>query len=184
MRWYWIDRFTEFVSGEYAASIKNVSLGEVHLHENYYSYPVMPNSLIVEGMAQTGGLLLGEASQYRSKLVLAKVSKSRFYFPARPGETLIYKCSIENQSAEGALLSATSHVGDRLQAEAEFYLAALGDRFKSKKLFSPQEFVRLLRLLRVYEVGKTADGQPLKMPEYMLEVEQQNRDAEVAAATN
>ncbi|MEM7311529.1 MAG: 3-hydroxyacyl-ACP dehydratase FabZ family protein [Planctomycetota bacterium] len=167
MRWYWIDRFTEFVSGEYATSIKNVSLGEVHLHENFYSHPVMPNSLVVEGMAQTGGLLLGEASEYQSKLVLAKVSKVRFYFPARPGDTLTYTSRILNQSPEGALLSGTSHVGDRLQAEAEFYLAALGDRFKAQQLFSTPDFVRLLRLLRIYEVGKTADGEKLQLPEPM-----------------
>lgn len=183
MRWYWIDRFIEFVSGEYATSIKNVSLGEVHLHQNFYSHPVMPNSLVVEGMAQTGGLLLGEASQYQSKLVLAKVSKVRFFFAARPGDTLTYTSRILNQSAEGALLSGTSHVGDRLQAESEFYLAALGEKFGSQELFNPIDFIQLLRLLRIYEVGKTSDGKPLELPPHMKLVEQQNSDNVLTTAT-
>ena len=57
MRWIWIDRFVEFESGRRAVAIKNVSLAEEHLHDHFPGYPIMPNSLITEGLAQTGGLL-------------------------------------------------------------------------------------------------------------------------------
>ncbi len=103
MRWYWIDCFTEFVSGQHAVAIKNVSLGEDHLHGYFPSYPVMPNSLIVEGIAQTGGTLVAEATDFRSRLVLAKLSKVQFHFLARPGDTLRYTARIEQQNQDGAL---------------------------------------------------------------------------------
>ncbi len=54
MRWVWIDRFEEFHSGQSAVAIKMVSRAEDHLYEQTPLYPVMPHSLILEGLAQTG----------------------------------------------------------------------------------------------------------------------------------
>ena len=51
MRWIWIDKFTAFESGRYAAAIKNVTLAEDHLHDHFPAYPVMPACLMIEGMA-------------------------------------------------------------------------------------------------------------------------------------
>ena len=65
MRWYWIDRFIEFESGKRAKAVKNVSLAEEHLHDHFPGFPVMPGSLMIEGMAQTGGILLGEHYRFR-----------------------------------------------------------------------------------------------------------------------
>jgi 3-hydroxyacyl-[acyl-carrier-protein] dehydratase len=61
MRWFWIDRFDEFVRGRHATAVKNVSLAEEHMHDHFPGAALMPNSLIVEGMAQTAGLLVAEA---------------------------------------------------------------------------------------------------------------------------
>ena len=54
MRWFWIDRFVEFVPGSHAKAVKNVTLAEEHLHDHFPGFPVMPGSLMLEGMAQTG----------------------------------------------------------------------------------------------------------------------------------
>src|SRR5512143_321400 len=94
MRWYWIDRFVEFESGRRAKAIKNISLAEDHLHDHFPGYPVMPNSLIMEGLAQTGGLLVCESGRFREKVVLAKVSRARFYAEAVPGDTVIYTATV------------------------------------------------------------------------------------------
>src|SRR4051812_38834309 len=64
MRWIWIDKFTEFTSRQSATAIKNVSLAEEHLHNLYPAFPIVPHSLIVEGMAQTAGILVGEARNF------------------------------------------------------------------------------------------------------------------------
>ena len=78
MRWFWIDRFIEFEQGRRAVALKNVSLAEEHLHDHFFGYPVMPHSLVVEGIAQTGGLLVGECNEYKERVVLAKISKALF----------------------------------------------------------------------------------------------------------
>ena len=65
MRWIWIDKFLEFRSGQFARAIKNLTLAEEHLHDHFPGYPVMPASLIIEGLAQTGGILVGEAGGFR-----------------------------------------------------------------------------------------------------------------------
>ena len=62
MRWFWIDRFDEFVRGKHATAVKNVSLAEEHMHDHFPGAALMPNSLIVEGMAQTAGLLVAMPS--------------------------------------------------------------------------------------------------------------------------
>ena len=132
MRWFWIDRYTEFVSGERATAVKNVSLSEEQIHDHFPGEPIMPNSLILEGLAQTGGLLLKEHGNFQERVVLAKVSKVIFHRKAAPGDTLIYKTTIEQVSKEGAMISATSHCNGELQAEAEIYFAHLDDRSEGK----------------------------------------------------
>src|SRR3954471_18271391 len=79
MRWIWIDKFTGFTSRTSATAIKNVSLAEEHLHDLYPAFPIVPHSLIVEGMAQTAGILVGEARDFKEKVILAKVSKATFH---------------------------------------------------------------------------------------------------------
>ena len=76
MRWVWIDKFTDFQSGERATAVKNVSLAEEHLHDHFPGWPVMPASLIVEGMAQTAGILVGEARKFEEKVADLRVCAS------------------------------------------------------------------------------------------------------------
>ncbi len=103
MRWYWIDRFIEFHSGKSAKAIKNVSLAEDHLHDHFPYYPMIPNSLVIEGMAQTGGLLICEHGHFQEKVVLAKIPKAVFHCEATPGDTLVYSAKIEYIREEGAM---------------------------------------------------------------------------------
>lgn len=172
MRWFWVDRFIQFVSGDFAVSIKNVSLAEPHLHGYMPAYPVMPNSLVLEGMAQTGGLLLGETSQFKDRIVLAKVSNVKFHFLSRPGDTLTYAAKLDSVGVEGALIAATSHVGERLQAEVEFYLAILPKDHEADRMFDAANFARFLRLMGIYDVGQDAAGGPLPFPKDLLAAEQ------------
>src|SRR3989442_15163523 len=90
MRWLWIDRFLEFNRGQSARAVKNLSLAEDFFADHFPGYPVMPASLILEGLAQTGGILVGEANDYREKVVLAKILWARFYHEALAGRQLVY----------------------------------------------------------------------------------------------
>jgi len=164
MRWIWIDKFIEFESGRRAQAIKNVSLAEEHLHDHFPGAPMMPNSLIIEGLAQTGGLLVGEHNRFEEKVILAKISKAVFHFPAVPGDTLRYTTVIDAITDGGATVTATAHVGERLQAEAEIMFAHLDDTNRAKTLFEPKNFVFTMKLLGVFDVGRGSDGDKLAEP--------------------
>src|SRR5580693_3117273 len=111
MRWFWIDRFLEFESGKHATAIKCVSLAEDYLHDHFPNHPIFPKSLVIEGLAQTGGLLVCEHNGFTEKVILAKVPKVVFHCEAEPGDTLTYHTKIESLSNEGAQVTATSHIG-------------------------------------------------------------------------
>src|SRR5581483_4815245 len=104
MRWIWIDRFLEFRSGKSALAVKYLSLAEDHFAEHFPGYPIMPASLILEGLAQTGGLLAGEVNDFQEKIVLAKIPWARFYREAMAGEQLHYAVELLNLRAEGAVV--------------------------------------------------------------------------------
>ncbi len=174
MRWFWIDRYTEFVSGRHATAVKNVSLAEDYLHDHFPTAPVMPNSLILEGLAQTAGLLVGEHNAFEKRVVLAKVSKIKYHFQARPGDTLVYRTTIHKIDDQGATVEATSHVGDRLQAEGEILFAHLDERNGSRPLFDSKDFLIWLRTVHLYDVGRTEDGQPLVVPPDLAKTENES----------
>ncbi|MDP7014362.1 MAG: 3-hydroxyacyl-ACP dehydratase FabZ family protein [Pirellulaceae bacterium] len=170
MRWFWIDRFTEFVSGQRATAVKNISLAELHIDEYSPGHPTMPHSLIVEGLAQTGGLLVGEHNQFDERVVLAKLGRAVFHFPVSPGDQLVYRTEIEDIKVDGAFVKATATVDDRLQAEVGLQFAHLDERFPAE-IFEPADFLAMLRLFRLYDVGVTPDGSPLTIPERLLRAE-------------
>ncbi len=171
MRWYWIDRFTEFQSGHQAVSVKNVSLAEEHMVDHFYGFPIAPHSLVVEGIAQTGGLLVGEHGGFLERVVLAKLGRAKFYDCARPGDQLTYTATIQDINETGALIKATSHIGDKLHADVDMFFAHLDDRTGPPELFTPVDFLSLLRSFRLFEVGKKSDGSPLDIPPHLLEAE-------------
>ena len=172
MRWFWIDRFTEFVSGQSAVAVKSVSLSEEPVDEYAPGRTYCPASLIIEGLAQTGGLLVGQMSDFRDRVVLAKITKCQFHFEAYPGDTLTYRVEIQNQEGIGAMVKGTSQVGDRIQGEIQLMFASLDDeRFENVELFEPAQFCRMIRLLRLFEVGRNPDGTPVQVPSHMVEAE-------------
>jgi 3-hydroxyacyl-[acyl-carrier-protein] dehydratase len=169
MRWFWIDRYTEFESGRQAKAVKNVSLAEEHLHDHFPGAPVMPNSLILEGLAQTGGLLVGEHGGFEQRVVLAKVASARFHRAAVPGDTLVYHTTVDDINPGGAVVSGTSRIGGELQAEVQLFFAHLDQAISGNKwLFDPAGFLAMLRLLGVFDIGRDAEGRQLQVPAGLL----------------
>lgn len=107
MRWIWIDSFVEFTSGKSAAAVKNVTLAEEHLHDHFPGYPVVPPSLMIEGMAQTAGILVGEARGFRENVVLAKIRRAEFEDYAVPGDQLRYEAIVDSIDEQAAMTSGT-----------------------------------------------------------------------------
>src|SRR5438067_13063750 len=102
MRWIWIDRFLDFQSGKSARAVKNLSLAEDYFADHFPGHPVMPGALILEGLAQTGGILVGEANDFREKVVLAKIPWARFHGEVLAGTQLIYDVELLHLRPEGA----------------------------------------------------------------------------------
>lgn len=172
MRWFWVDRFEEFVSGERAVSVKNVSMSEEHLDDYNVGWPFMPAPLMIEGLAQTGGLLLGQMSDFTARVVLAKVSRARFDQLARPGDRLTYTVELLNIQPDGAVAKGMIHKDGELLGEAELWFATLtGPQFDGVQLFEPHGFLRMLRSMRLFEVARTPDGAPVPVPDYLQKAE-------------
>src|SRR5213082_2002474 len=149
MRWIWIDKFTEFTSQASATAVKNVSLAEEHLHDLYPVFPIVPHSLIVEGMAQTSGILVGEARNFSEKVILAKIGRATFHRLARPGETLIFHAEIEQLNEQGASIRGTVKVGEELVAEIELMFSHIdqniaGLEFPAHNFVFTEQFTELL----------------------------------------
>ena len=140
MRWLWIDRFTEFKSGQSARAVKNLSISEDLFRDHFPDYPVMPASLMLEGLAQTGGILAGEARDFKEKVVLAKVPSARFHREVLAGEVLTYDVELRTVRDEGASVAGRVLVGDEVVAEAEIFFAHL-DQARSRQLFGEHNFV-------------------------------------------
>lgn len=178
MRWFWIDRFLEFESGRRAVAVKNVSYAEEQIPDYAWSMPIMPGSLIVEGMAQTAGILVGEHGGFRERVILAKLGRVVFHQHATPGDRLIYTADLQDVKPKGAIVHCTAHletVGKSgLMAEAEIVFAHLDERFAGVQLFDPASFLGILRSYRLFEVGTRPDGSPIEVPTHLLEAERRS----------
>jgi 3-hydroxyacyl-[acyl-carrier-protein] dehydratase len=161
MRWFWIDRYEEFVRCKRAVAIKTVTLSEEHLHDHFPGAAVMPTSLVIEGIAQAAGLLVIDAIDYARQVVLAKVSKAEFQFDTMPGDVLRYHVEIEQIGESVSIVKATSTVGDRLHGEAELVFGHLVEGEMVPKLMSKAELMEWFDSLRVFEVGTEPDGSPI-----------------------
>ena len=153
MRWIWIDKFVEFTPRASATAVKNVSLAEEHLHDLYPNYPIVPHSLIVEGMAQTAGILVGEARNFAEKVILAKIGRATFHRLVRPGDTIVYNAKIDQLSEQGAAITGRVTVGSELVAEIELMFSHIdqnlaGLRFPEHNFVFTEQFTELLKTYR------------------------------------
>ena len=172
-RWIWLDRFLEFHSGRSARAVKNLSLAEDYFADHFPGYPVMPGALILEGLAQAGGILVGEVNDFREKVILAKVPRVVFHREMVAGEQLIYEVEILHLRPEGASVGGRVVVRGVVTAEAEIFFAHL-DQARSRQLFGEHNFVfsgemrsllgRLTGLANGARTQAPADGQTVDGP--------------------
>jgi 3-hydroxyacyl-[acyl-carrier-protein] dehydratase len=170
MRWFWLDRFTEFVSGSHATAVKCISISEDHLDDHWPSYPVMPNTLVAEGMAQCGGLLVSEIYKFAELVVLAKFAKCTFEGEARPGETIRYHAVIEHTKDFGASVVVKGDIDGRPFCESDIFFARYSadssEQTKGRVLFNPRDLLKWLRVVGVFDVGVRPDGTRLRAEDY------------------
>jgi 3-hydroxyacyl-[acyl-carrier-protein] dehydratase len=140
MRWIWIDKFTEFHSGKSAVAVKNVTLAEEHLHDHFPGFPVMPETLMIEAMAQTAGILVGEAKSFKEKVILAKIKKAVFFDYVKPGDTIKLEAQIESITPEAAGTAGKITREEKLIAEIDLMFSHIDQNLAGKK-FPEENFV-------------------------------------------
>ena len=140
MRWIWIDKFVEFESGKRAVAVKNVTLAEEHLHDHFPGFSVMPECLMIEGMAQTAGILVGEAKKFKEKVILAKIKKAVFFDYVRPGDSLKLEAKIESIADEAAGTAGTITRNEKLIAEIDLMFSHIDQNLAGKN-FGDDNFV-------------------------------------------
>ena len=84
-----VDRIIEYIPGKQAVGIKNVTFNEPHFQGHFPGRPIMPGVLIVEAMAQVGGIVLTQMPGVDGLCMFAGIDKVRFRRPVVPGDQLV-----------------------------------------------------------------------------------------------
>ena len=124
-----LDRVLEIEAGRRIVAIKNVSFNEPFFQGHFPGVPIMPGVLIIEAMAQAGGvLLLNGRPDIDSKLVFfTGIDRARFRRTVVPGDQLLITMTVVNLRSRNAKMKGVAEVDGRRVAEAEV-LSALVDR--------------------------------------------------------
>jgi 3-hydroxyacyl-[acyl-carrier-protein] dehydratase len=118
-----IDRAEAYVANQSLVGVKCVTINEPFFVGHFPAAPVMPGVLIVEAMAQTGGLLMSKSrdADPEGKIILfMSVDNCRFRLPVRPGDVLRLDVKVLRSRANVVKFAGRALVGGRLAAEAEF----------------------------------------------------------------
>jgi len=106
--------------------VKNVTINEPFFQGHFPGHPIMPGVLIIESMAQVGGVLMFSKEENRGKIPLfAGIDKARFKKPVYPGDQLIIKVEILKMLRGVGKAKAEAYVDDNLVASAELMFTAV-----------------------------------------------------------
>ncbi|OQX74922.1 MAG: 3-hydroxyacyl-[acyl-carrier-protein] dehydratase FabZ [Campylobacteraceae bacterium 4484_4] len=121
-----IDRVTELKEGEFIDAYKNVSISENIFQGHFPGHPIYPGVMIVEGMAQAGGVLAFKSMSEEDKedienkvVYFMSIDKCKFRAPVRPGDQLEYKVTVRKHKGKIWVLHGEAFVDGNLTTEAE-----------------------------------------------------------------
>jgi len=120
-----IDRILEVHPGKKAVALKNVGIDEPHFLGHFPNGPIMPGALILEALAQTGGLAFHSLDETEKEgvPVLAKVEEFRFKKKAVPGDQIILEAEVLHIFSGLAKVKVLARVGEETVAEGVLVLA-------------------------------------------------------------
>ncbi len=121
-----VDRITDLKVGEYIIGYKNVSISEPVFQGHFPNHPIYPGVMIIEGMAQAGGVLAfksmaeEEQDEVSGKVVyFMSIDKAKFRKPVTPGDRLEYRLSVIKNKGAVWHLDGKAYVDEKLVTEAE-----------------------------------------------------------------
>ena len=119
-----VDRVDELIHGVSAKGVKAVSGNEWYFQGHFEKTKVMPGVLIVEALAQVGGIAILTLDEMRGKLAfLGKLSQARFYAPVVPGDLLELESRIDSVNGAIGIGSGVACVRGKKVASCEFVFA-------------------------------------------------------------
>ena len=121
-----VDRITHLEHGKSIEGYKNVSISEPVFQGHFPDHPIYPGVMIIEGMAQVGGVLAFQSlpddqqDTIDQKVVyFMSIDKAKFRAPVTPGDKLVYRLSVIKNKGPVWQLDAKAFVDDKLVAQAE-----------------------------------------------------------------
>jgi len=120
-----VDRITDVVKNETLTGYKNVSISENVFQGHFPGHPIYPGVMILEGMAQAGGILAFQSMEMTKEEAANKVvyfmsiDKAKFRAPVKPGDRLEYRISVIKHKGSIWMLKGEAFVDDKMVSEAE-----------------------------------------------------------------
>ncbi len=124
-----VDRITEFEAGKRIVGLKNVTINEPFFQGHYPGNPVMPGVLVIESMAQVGGLLLMEAVDRPENQVIyfMTLDNVKWRRPVRPGDQIVFEVEVLQLRRHVARMKGVGRVDGQIVAEAEMMARIVED---------------------------------------------------------
>jgi len=120
-----VDRITDVIKNENLVGYKNVSISEPVFQGHFPGHPIYPGVMILEGMAQAGGILAFQSMEMSKEEAAQKVvyfmsiDKAKFRAPVKPGDRLEYRINVIKNKGAIWMLKGEAYVDDKLVSEAE-----------------------------------------------------------------
>lgn len=146
MRHYYLDRIIELVPGSRAVGLKTVALSDDAFTEHFPGNPVLPGIHLLEGMAQTGGVLLTRTLEDRYVALMVSIDRARFSSFARPGDVVRLAVEIEALHEADAQVLGTATVAERLVATARIRFRLV----EPDRLVAPEYHAQWRRMVAVW----------------------------------
>jgi 3-hydroxyacyl-[acyl-carrier-protein] dehydratase len=121
-----VDRVLEVVPGKSIVAVKNVSANEAYFQGHFPGHPVVPGVLIVESLAQAGGVLAYETATAEERLwilYLVGIEETRFKQTVRPGDQLILRVELLKRRRNLWRFAAVAEVDGKTAAETQILMA-------------------------------------------------------------
>ena len=127
-----IDRIVEFEENKRVVGIKNVTINEPFFQGHFPGHPIMPGVLLLEAMAQTGGVLALKSDREPLKKVIyfMSIDKAKFRKPVLPGDQVRFELDLLKVRATVRVFKGVALVDGAIAAEAEM-MAMIVDRDKN-----------------------------------------------------